>query len=158
MRGEHVEGLGEAKRDKIRGDTLGFVFQDFHVLGHRSVRQNLELKLSISHVPVSQRANLIEQVLTDVGLKHRENALARLLSGGEKQRLSLARAIICGPKLILADEPTGNLDLENARVVLSLLDRQADKGVTVIVISHDLRLRDWAERVFELKAGVLYEN
>lgn len=158
LQGEHVESLPEAKRDKIRGDTLGFVFQDFHVLGHRSVRQNLELKLSISHVPVSDREERINTVLDGVGLKRREHSLARLLSGGEKQRLSLARAIICNPKIILADEPTGNLDSGNARVVLGLLNREAARGVTVIVISHDLRLLRWADRSLELREGVLHEK
>lgn len=156
LQGEHVESLSEAKRDKIRGDTLGFVFQDFHVLGHRSVRQNLELKLSISHVPLSEREERINTVLEGVGLKRREHALARLLSGGEKQRLSLARAIICTPKIILADEPTGNLDSENTQVVLDLFNRQVDKGVTVVVISHDLRWMQWADHSLELREGVLH--
>lgn len=154
---EHVERLSEAKRNFIRAQKIGFVFQDFHVLGHRTVRDNLDLKLSINHIPHAVRAAMIDEALEIVGLSKRASALTRLLSGGEKQRLAFARAVICDPQLILADEPTGNLDRKNAMAILKLLDTQAARGVTVLVISHDERLQDWADRVLRLEKGVLHE-
>ncbi|WP_279058290.1 ABC transporter ATP-binding protein [Mobiluncus mulieris] len=155
---EHVEHLPEARRNFIRARKIGFVFQDFHVLGHRSVTENLELKLSINHIPHARRETMIAGALETVGLSGRADALTRLLSGGEKQRLAFARAVICDPQLILADEPTGNLDQKNAATILELLDAQAEKDVTVVVISHDERLRDWADRVLRLEDGVLHED
>ena len=101
---------------------------------------------------------MIAGALETVGLSGRADALTRLLSGGEKQRLAFARAVICDPQLILADEPTGNLDQKNAATILELLDAQAEKDVTVVVISHDERLRDWADRVLRLEDGVLHED
>lgn len=155
---EHVEHLSEGGRNQIRAQKIGFVFQDFHVLGHRTVTENLELKLSINRIPHAQRGSLIADALETVGLTERTSALTRLLSGGEKQRLAFARAVICSPQLILADEPTGNLDQKNATTILELLDAQAAQGVTVVVISHDERLRGWTDRVLRLEGGVLHEE
>ncbi|MBR5951107.1 MAG: ABC transporter ATP-binding protein [Actinomycetaceae bacterium] len=154
--GTHVEHMSEAERDRVRGEKIGFVFQDFHVLGARSVIENLNLKLATNHILRSEREEMIARVLDQVGLTERAAAPARLLSGGEKQRLSLARAVICAPRIILADEPTGNLDSENAGAVLEMFDKQADSGVAVIVITHDDRLSGWADKVYTLDAGVLY--
>lgn len=156
--GHHVENLPDRKRDQFRARTLGFVFQDFHVLGHRSVAENLELKLSISAVTHDQRAEMINNVLTAVGLSERACSPARLLSGGEKQRLAIARAMITNPQIILADEPTGNLDEDNTGAVLELFDREAAQGVAVVVITHDDRLSTWADRVLILDGGTLHER
>lgn len=150
---QRVDTLSSRKRDRIRANTLGFVFQDYHILGHRTVTENLELKLAINSVPLEERASKVNETLESVGLCQRTDSLSRLLSGGEKQRLAIARAIITNPRVLLADEPTGNLDEENARMVLQLFNEQADRNVAVIVITHDERIAAWADRVISLKGG-----
>lgn len=151
--GTDVATLSDRRRDAMRAHTLGFVFQDYHILSHRSVEDNLQLKLAISRVPTSEREAAIEAALDDVGLGHRRHSMARLLSGGEKQRLSIARAIITHPVVLLADEPTGNLDPRNAHAVLELFSEQAARGVAVVVITHDDRVAAWASRTVRLTAG-----
>jgi len=142
-----------SRRDRLRARTLGFVFQDYHVLGHRTVTENVELKLAISDVPRDRRPALVETALDRVGLRHRRHALGRLLSGGEKQRLALARAVVAEPAVLLADEPTGNLDDRNARNVLAVIDELVTTGVTAVVITHDQRLAGWADRAMVLDGG-----
>ena len=153
LAGKVMKGLSGRRKDRLRAETLGFVFQDYHVLGHRTVTENLELKLAINAMPVEERAAMIDAVLESVGLTERAKALTRLLSGGEKQRLAIARAIISHPQVLLADEPTGNLDEANARVVLDLFDEQAARDVAVVVITHDERISSWADRVVHLRDG-----
>lgn len=148
--------LSARQTDLVRSEHIGFVFQDFHILGHRTVAENLTIKLAISHIPRSERQALITSTLKQVGLLHRENSLGRLLSGGEKQRLAIARAIMIEPALLLADEPTGNLDSRHAHAILGLFDEQADKGAAVIIITHDDRIARWAERVLTLRDGQLH--
>lgn len=156
--GNPVNDISEIKRDQLRAQSFGFVFQDFHILGHRTVIQNLELKLAIARIPRAQRPALIEQALHDVGLTTRATALGRLLSGGEKQRLAIARAMICSPRVIFADEPTGNLDDHNSTLVLDIFRTEADRGVAVVVITHDNRLSAWADRVEVLSDGRILEK
>ncbi|MDD7504501.1 MAG: ABC transporter ATP-binding protein [Actinomycetaceae bacterium] len=156
--GEHTQALRESELNILRAQRIGFVFQDFHVLPHRSIAENLELKLAINQISIPERKALIQQALGTVGLTERINAQTRLLSGGEKQRLAIARAIITRPRLLLADEPTGNLDEDNAKSVLRLFDEQVEQGVSVIVITHDERLAAWADRVLHLRGGQLYEG
>ncbi len=144
--------------DQVRADHLGFVFQENHILGHRTVEENLHIKLAVSTLPPASWHNHITRVLTSVGLTHRRTSLGRLLSGGEKQRLAVARAVITNPELLLADEPTGNLDTVNAENVLALFDQQAAQGVAVVVITHDLRLAQWADRTLTLAHGVLSDT
>ncbi len=157
LAGQRVDGLPGRKRDRLRSTTLGFVFQDYHVLGHRSVAENLDLKLAINATPLASRRSAIEDVLEKVGLAHRIDSLARLLSGGEKQRLAIARAMITQPRVLLADEPTGNLDEENTRVVLDHFDEQSRDGVAVVVITHDERISSWADTVHHLRDGRIAE-
>lgn len=149
--------LSAKQTDRVRSEYIGFVFQDFHILGHRTVAENLDIKLAISKIPRSERESIISSTLDRVGLSHRKNSLGRLLSGGEKQRLAIARAIMTEPALLLADEPTGNLDSRHAQAVLDLFDEQAKKGSAVVIITHDDRIARWAERVLVLRDGRLHE-
>lgn len=155
LAGEATAAMRARGRDRMRASPIGFAFQDFHVLGHRTVRENLELKLAISSMPLTQRSEAVNSVLDAGGLNHRAEALTRLLSGGEKQRVPIARAIIGSPQVLLADEPTGNLDEANARGVLDLFDAQAERGVAVVVITHDERIAHWADRELHLVDGVI---
>jgi len=140
-------------RDRARATDLGFVFQAYHVLAHRTVAENILLKLTTSRVRPQDRAAIVERVVSDVGLDHRIDALGQTLSGGEKQRLAVARAVATAPPVLLADEPTGNLDRANADAVLGLFDAQAGTGVAVVVITHDERTAAWADRIVELGNG-----
>lgn len=153
--GRDTRHINAAGRDHARAAALGFVFQENHILGHRTVTENLDIALSISGTRHSDRVARTSVALERVGLTHRRHALGRLLSGGEKQRLAVARAVICQPRILLADEPTGNLDADNASNILDLFDEQAATGVAVVVITHDLRLSQWADRTVRLTDGHL---
>ncbi len=153
--GRDTAHLSAADRDRIRASDLGFVFQDAHVLGSRTVAENLEIRLAIHGTPHKDRPGLVDAALAAVDLVHRRGALGRLLSGGERQRLAIARAVITRPALLLADEPTGNLDPANASRVLDQFDRQTADGVAVVVITHDARIAAWADRSVTLVDGRL---
>ncbi|MGL5867080.1 MAG: ABC transporter ATP-binding protein [Dermatophilaceae bacterium] len=156
--GRDVSTLRGAARDRLRADALGFVFQAHHVIGHRTVAENLDLKLSIVGMPRAERAAQVESVLVDLGLGERMHAAGATLSGGEKQRLAIARAVLTGPAVLLADEPTGNLDDGNTADVLSLFDAQAARGAAVVVITHDRRAAEWADRALSLVGGRVVEG
>lgn len=144
------------ERDRLRARALGFVFQAHHVLGHRSSLENVLLKLATIGSPVGDRQELAHRALAHVGLDHRAFALGRTLSGGEKQRLAFARAVVASPSLLLADEPTGNLDDDNTDMVLALAAQQAERGSAVIVITHDERTARWADSCYRLANGRLH--
>jgi putative ABC transport system ATP-binding protein len=151
--GRDAGSLRAHERDRLRATALGFVFQAYHVIGHRTVRENVLLKLTTVGTPAAQRTAMIDEVLDRVGLSHRIDALGRNLSGGEKQRLAVARAVVTNPLIVLADEPTGNLDDDNARAILDLLGGLARAGIAVVVITHDTRTADWADRVLHMEDG-----
>lgn len=151
--GQDTTGLTRRARDNLRRDSIGFVFQAYHVLGNRSVWDNVHLKLATARTEVARRPELISAALDAVGIASHAAAPARLLSGGEKQRLAIARAVVTSPALLLADEPTGNLDSESARAVLDLLANLAGRGIALVVITHDPVTARWADRVVELRDG-----
>lgn len=158
MVGADTSAMSAAARNHLRAERLGFVFQDSHVLGHRTVAENIALKLSITRTPRRARPGQITEVLECVGLGHRRDALGRLLSGGERQRVAIARAIVSDPDILLADEPTGNLDADNSAAVLDIFDALAHAGTTVIVITHDLRIAKWADRALTLDNGPVFSR
>jgi putative ABC transport system ATP-binding protein len=147
--------LRPRERDALRRDAIGFVFQAYHVLGNRSCWDNVHLKLATARTEARDRSRLIASALESVGLLDHADAPARLLSGGEKQRLAIARAVVTAPSLLLADEPTGNLDPDTSSEVLGLLDSLAASGIAVVVITHDASTARWADRVVELREGRL---
>jgi len=156
--GQDTHQMRASQRDHLRADALGFVFQENHILGHRTVTENVDIKLAISGIPRESRGTRIATALDRVGLRERQHSLGRLLSSGEKQRLAVARTIITQPRLLLANEPTGNLDEDNAANILSLFDEQAASGVAVIVITHDVRIARWADRAVRLDGGRLHDE
>lgn len=156
--GKEATSLGHRQRDRLRANALGFVFQAHHVLGHRTSRENVDLKLSTISTPERERAGQVAAALAAVGLERRADVLGRTLSGGEKQRLALARAIVVKPAVLLADEPTGNLDDANTTRILDLFTRQSVVGVSVVVITHDVRVSQWADTPYDLVDGQLQEH
>ena len=152
--GNNLAALDDDIRTKVRARTIGFVFQAFHLLPHLSVSHNVALPLAIAGTKVAERDEKARAILKSFGLTGRETSLPRELSGGEMQRAAIARALIHEPKLILADEPTGNLDSRNAEPVLNLLRQQIkDRGACGILVTHSLAAAQTADRIVVLKDG-----
>jgi putative ABC transport system ATP-binding protein len=159
--GIDVNALSDGERAALRGSKLGFVFQSFHLLSHRTVLENVmlaELYLpgnSASGSRRSDRASRAKRALERVGLAHRTDFKPTRLSGGERQRVAIARAIVHGPSMLLADEPTGNLDSENTAAALALFDELRDDGLTICMITHDTSVAEHADRSVAMADGLL---
>jgi putative ABC transport system ATP-binding protein len=163
--GIDVGSLSDGERAALRGSRLGFVFQSFHLLSHRSVLENV--MLAEMYLPGrgrrgrrerAQRAERARHALERVGLNHRLEFIPPRLSGGERQRVAIARAIVHSPALLLADEPTGNLDSANTASVLDLFDELRSTGLTICVITHDDAVADHADRCVRMLDGVTVES
>ncbi|MGH8552125.1 MAG: ABC transporter ATP-binding protein [Methylococcales bacterium] len=147
----NLADLSEKSRTLYRRKHIGFVFQAFNLIPTLSVYENLSLPLELNRVPTKMHAMTIESLLAEVGLENRANEYPDRLSGGEQQRVAVARALVHDPEIILADEPTGNLDLETGRTVLELLDRCVRKaGKTLIMATHSQEVIGKADRVLSL--------
>lgn len=140
-------------RSRARADALGFVFQSYHLFEDRSVTDNVEIGLVHQRRNELDRPAEIENAIGAVGLQHRADASARTLSGGERQRVAIARAMARHPRILLCDEPVGNLDGGNAATVLDEIDTIHRSGVTVIMVTHDPRSAERAQRVVQLRNG-----
>ena len=149
--------LGERERAAVRGTTIGFVFQAFHLLPHRSVLDNVLLATLYSGVPRAEREARARAALDRVHLGHRVDFLPGLLSGGERQRVAVARAVVASPELLLADEPTGNLDATTSGEVMDLFEELHADGLTLIVITHDPVVAARAPRAIRISDGRLSE-
>ncbi|MFJ5957683.1 ATP-binding cassette domain-containing protein [Paenarthrobacter sp. NPDC092416] len=153
IRGQAVEAASERNLDTVRLNLIGFVFQSSNVIGDDNVISNAAIGLRVQGVPMDERALAALDALEFVGLEHKRMVQAKLLSGGERQRLAIARAIATHPRIILADEPTGNLDSTNSSRVIEYLRKLNSEGVTVIVITHDLDVANQANRRIEIRDG-----
>ncbi|TDC53787.1 ABC transporter ATP-binding protein [Jiangella ureilytica] len=153
--GVDVSTLTERRRTRVRGERIGFVFQAFHLLPHRSVLENVELAMIYLRVPRKERTARARATLERVGLGHRLDFDPITLSGGERQRVAIARALVAQPSLLLADEPTGNLDSGNAASVLDLFDELHADGLTLAVITHDDGVSARAQRRVRIVDGVM---
>jgi putative ABC transport system ATP-binding protein len=149
--------LRERDRTALRAQRIGFVFQSFQLLPYRSAEDNVLLAMLYSPARRTDRRKLARQALERVGLADRLHALPGTLSGGEQQRVAIARGLVNRPSLLLCDEPTGNLDSATGASVLSLLDELHADGLTIIVITHDARVAAHAERMVTISDGVLSE-
>ena len=156
--GIDVARLSEGERSALRGARIGFVFQSFHLLPHRTALENVMLAQVYSHQPHGSRASAAEAALTRVGLAHRVHALPTTLSGGERQRVAIARAVVNTPRLLLCDEPTGNLDSAATSAMLGHLDALNSMGLTVIVITHDLSVAERARRKISVLDGRIVDD
>ena len=145
-----ITGLGDDEQTLLRREKFGFVFQAFHILPHLTVEQNVALPLLLRNMKQEER---VKRIISSVGLAGREQSLPRELSGGELQRVAIARALVGDPKLVLADEPTGNLDPENARQVLALLRAQVkERGAAAILATHSEAAAGGCDRRYRLSA------
>lgn len=149
--------LSEDERAAVRGRGIGFVFQSFHLLPHRTVFDNVLLAMLYSGVPRDERERRARTALDRVGLSHRVDFLPETLSGGERQRVAVARAVVGSPQLLLADEPTGNLDEGTSGEVMSLFEDLNDEGLTLILITHDPAVAARARRCIRIADGRLSE-
>jgi len=152
--GREIGSLGQKERARFRASNLGFVFQFFNLLPGLSARQNVELAGAIAEAERSLARARAEELLGRVGLAERADAPARNLSGGQMQRVAIARALVNEPRLILADEPTGNLDQQNAHAILELLRQQTDDERSVVMVTHDHDLAErYADQIVSLVDG-----
>jgi putative ABC transport system ATP-binding protein len=153
LEGRDVAGLSESELDQVRRHRIGFVFQAFHLVGRLSALENVELPMVFAGVARKERRRRAAEALAAVGLAERADHRPDQLSGGERQRAALARATVMEPAILLADEPTGNLDTTSGRQVLDLLDRMNDAGLTLIVVTHDPNVARRADRLIVLVDG-----
>ena len=157
--GEDVAGYGENKLADIRKHNIGFIFQSFNLVDELTVAENVMLPLLYQKVPAKERDQRVQDVLERVGIAHRAGHRPQQLSGGQQQRVAVARAVVNNPKLILADEPTGNLDTTNGEEVLELLNQLNGDGTTIVMVTHDPGHADHAGRIVNMLDGrVLSEN
>jgi putative ABC transport system ATP-binding protein len=156
--GDDLATMRDRRLSAVRGSRIGFVFQQFHLLEHRSALDNVADGLIYRGTPASERRRRALQVLERVDLSHRATSRARQLSGGERQRVAIARAVVGDPSMVLADEPTGNLDSASGAGILDLLRSLNATGTTIIVITHDQSIADQFPRVVEILDGHLSER
>jgi putative ABC transport system ATP-binding protein len=157
--GKEVGKVSERQRAQLRKGSIGFVFQSFNLIDELTVFENVELPLLYMKVPASERKQKVELVLERMNIMHRRNHFPQQLSGGQQQRVAIARAVVANPKLILADEPTGNLDSVNGEEVMKLLTGLNDAGTTIIMVTHSPYDAGFAHRIINLFDGkVVTEN
>ena len=155
LNGQRVDDLDDAELSRIRGRELGFVFQAYHLVPRLTAEANVELPMIFAGVPPAERRERARAALRAVGVEDRRQHKPPELSGGQRQRVAIARATVMGPRILLADEPTGNLDSSAGGQVLELLDRLNQGGLTLIVVTHDPSVARRAGRVLVLKDGVI---
>jgi putative ABC transport system ATP-binding protein len=157
--GKEVAGLSESKLADVRKESIGFIFQSFNLVDELSVRENIELALLYHDVPAARRRERVESVMDKVGVAHRANHRPSQLSGGQQQRVAVARALVANPRLILADEPTGNLDTQHGNEVMKMLQALNAEGSTIVMVTHSPAHADYAGRVVNMLDGrVLQEH
>jgi putative ABC transport system ATP-binding protein len=156
--GQPVESLTAGQRAQIRNREIGFIFQAFNLIGDLTVYENVELPLTYRGMPQSERRQRVHDALERVGMAHRTNHYPAQLSGGQQQRVAVARAIAGSPSVLLADEPTGNLDSTNGEAVMDLLRELHRGGATLVMVTHDPRYAEYAERSIHLFDGQVVED
>lgn len=157
--GEEVSNYSEKQRANLRKENIGFVFQSFNLIDELTVFENVELPLIYTRMKSSDRKSRVEKVLEAMNMMHRRNHFPQQLSGGQQQRVAVARAIVNEPRLILADEPTGNLDSSNGDDVMKMLTQLNDQGTTVVMVTHSPRNAEFGHRIIRLLDGkVISEN
>ena len=158
INGKLVDDLTDDQMSAIRNEEIGFIFQGFNLISSLTALENVELPLVYRGMPKQERREISQDALERVGLGERMNHLPAEMSGGQQQRVAVARAIAAKPPVILADEPTGNLDTKSTKEVMAILHELKDEGRTVIVITHDNEIAEEAERVIRIRDGKVVED
>ena len=148
-----VSKMTESQRTDLRKGVIGFVFQSFNLIDELNVYENIELPLLYMGVPSAERKRRVEEVMDRMAIAHRSGHFPQQLSGGQQQRVAIARAVVANPKIILADEPTGNLDSKNGREVMDLLTQLNKEGTTVVMVTHSQHDAGYASRTINLFDG-----
>ena len=155
LRGRDVTSLSENERAEARNSDIGFVFQAFYLLTRLNVLENVEVPMTYAGIPARERRERAMQVLERVGLADKWRNLPSQISGGQKQRVAVARALTMNPAILLADEPTGNLDTRTSEEIMALFQRLNDEGSTVIIVTHEADIGDHCSRIVRLRDGLL---
>ncbi len=158
LNGRDVASLSASERARIRNKEVGFIFQSFNLIGDLSVYENVELPLTYRGTKSSARKELVMEALEKVDMGHRMKHMPSQLSGGQQQRVAVARALAGKPQILLADEPTGNLDSKNGEAVMDLLKNLNDEGATLCIVTHDERYSTYATRSVHLFDGQLVDG
>ena len=152
---QEMMGLKEQQKSKFRKENIGFVFQNFNLIDELSVYDNIELPLIYNNIPASERKQKVENIADRLGISHRLKHYPQQLSGGQQQRVAVARALINDPKIILADEPTGNLDSKNGNEVMELLTDLHAQGATILMVTHSDYDASFSQRTILMKDGAI---
>lgn len=153
LNGKEVSKYTESQRTNLRKGVIGFVFQSFNLIDELNVYENIELPLLYMGIPASERKQRVEKAMERMAITHRSKHFPQQLSGGQQQRVAIARAVVANPKLILADEPTGNLDSKNGKEVMGLLSELNKEGTTIVMVTHSQHDAGFADRVINLFDG-----
>ena len=156
--GKEVGHLKERQRTFTRRGEIGFVFQSFNLIDELTVEANIELPLKYLGVPAKERKERVEEIMRRMAISHRAQHYPQQLSGGQQQRVAIARAVVVKPKLVLADEPTGNLDTKNGKEVMDLLTQLNAEGTTVVMVTHSQHDASFATRTINLLDGMVVEK
>ena len=156
--GTDVASLSEKQRNVLRRGTLGFIFQSFNLIDELTVEENIELPLLYMKVPAAERKRRITDAMARMGITHRAKHFPSQLSGGQQQRVAIARAVVMQPKIILADEPTGNLDSKNGLEVMGLLRDLHREGTTIVMVTHSARDAAYSDRIVNLFDGCVVDE
>ena len=158
LNGTDVSRLKEKDRTAFRKGKIGFVFQNFNLIDEINIEENVELPLKYLHIGVAERKERVKEALTRMNILHRAKHFPQQLSGGQQQRAAIARAVVARPDIILADEPTGNLDSENGREVMELLTELNREGTTIVMVTHSQHDAAYTHRVINLFDGKIVEK
>ena len=158
LNGKDVSTLRENDRTDIRKGVIGFVFQSFNLIDELNVYENIELPLLYRGVPAKERKQRIEAAMDRMAISHRRKHFPSQLSGGQQQRVAIARAVLSNPKIILADEPTGNLDSKNGKEVMNLLSELHREGTTIVMVTHSQHDASYADRIVKLYDGEIVKQ